>query len=107
MPSELVANGANDGGVVEHGHALIALGDDHRIQNVKDSPANGEIRHAMVVRILVGKGRNEKGAEELTRHVLGERHAGILGESSKSRSVSGMGIGRDGDRREPRRWSAD
>ena len=42
------------GGVVEHGHSVIALRDDHRIEDVQDSLADGEIGHAMVVGILVG-----------------------------------------------------
>jgi hypothetical protein len=91
-------NGTNDGGVVEHRDALIALGDDYGVQDVQDSLANGEIRHAVVVRILVGKRGNEKGAEELTRHVLGKRHTGIFGKSFKPGSVSGVGIARDADR---------
>ena len=76
------ADGAKNGGVVKHRDSLIALGDDHLIDDMKDAPAQGKIWHAMVVRILVGKGRNEKGTEKLTRHVLGEGHGGILAESS-------------------------
>src|ERR1700733_6779537 len=53
------ADGANHGGVVEHGYALVALGDHHRIDDMQDSAADGKIRHAMVMRILVGNGRDE------------------------------------------------
>ncbi len=44
------------------------------------------------MRILVDQGGNEEGAEELTGHVLAEGHAGILGKSAKSGSVSGIGV---------------
>jgi len=84
------ADGAYDGGVVEHRDSLIALGDDHLIDDMKDAPAPGKIWHAMVVRILVGKGRNEKGTEKLARHILRERHGGILAESAKSRAIRVM-----------------
>src|ERR1700733_1911876 len=55
----------------------------------------------MVVRVLVGKRRYQKGAEELACHVLREGHAGILGKSLKSGSIRIMGIGGDAERRDP------
>jgi hypothetical protein len=49
----------------------------------------------------VGKGRNEEGAEELARHVLGEGDTGILGKSVKSRSIRVMGVAGNADGGDP------
>jgi hypothetical protein len=96
------ANGACDGGVVEHGRSVIALADHHRVDDVEEAPAKGHIRHAMVVRILVDEGRNQEGAKELAGHVLGKGHACILGETPDSGPVCSVGVFCDGDRRNSR-----
>jgi len=65
---------------------------------MNDSPAERKIRHPVVVRVLVSKGRNQKRTEEFTCHILRERYAGIFGESSQARSVSRIRIAGDVDR---------
>ena len=93
------ADGPKDRGVVEHALPLVALGDQDRVEHVKNPALERQIRHPVIVRILVRQGRNQKCAEELAHHLLGQRDTGILGESGKARTIGSVRVAPDTDRR--------
>lgn len=52
---------------------------------------------AVVVRVLVDDGRDQKSAEEFAGDVLGVGHANAAAESGKPGAVGGVGVGGDAD----------
>ena len=70
---------------------VVALPDD-LIDAMANAARDAEVGPAVIVRIGVGDGRNEEGAEELIRHVLREAGSGQLGPAPESRAVGRVRI---------------
>ena len=67
--------------VVRHWVAVVALSDDRAGDCVEESAGKRGGGHAVIVRVFVGDGGDEKGAEELTDNVLREADAGEFAEA--------------------------
>src|SRR5271170_1790397 len=81
-----------EGGVVRHRVAVVALGDDGAGDGVEEAAGKCGGGHAVIVRIFVGYGGDEKGAEELADNVLREADAGEFAEAFEAGAVGGVGV---------------
>src|SRR5208283_4311364 len=95
----VVDGGAAQGGPVDHAAAVVGLRPQNLQGGVGDAVLDGGVWLAVVVRVLVGKRGNEEGAEELAGQVLREADAGVAAPTGNAGTVSGVGVGGDGDGR--------
>ena len=82
--------------VVGHRCAVVVLRNHSRGDGMESAAWKARMRHATVVRVFVGEGGNEEGAEELAGGVLQEGVTGISTEALPSGPVGGVGVGADG-----------
>jgi len=83
-------------GVVHHAPAVVALRPRDLVEAVSDAPLDGGIGHAVVVRVLVGDGRDEKSAEKLASYVLRKIDAHKRAKAEQPRSVDGVRVDANG-----------
>src|SRR5580692_5914463 len=96
--ADLVVDGeADQVGVVHHAFAVVALGPDDLEDGVADAVLDRLVRLAVVVRVLVDDGWDQKGAEEFAGDVLGVGDADALAEAGEAGAVGGVGVGGDAD----------
>ena len=82
--------------VVGHRCPVVVLPDHDRRAGMEDTAWNARVRHATVVRVFVGKGGDEEGAEELAGGFLQEAVTGISTEALPSGPIGGVRVGADG-----------
>ncbi len=55
------------------------------------------VGQTVIMRVLMGNGGDQEGAEELAGEILGEADAHVAAEPGHARAVAGVGIGSNGD----------
>lgn len=89
--------GGEQGSVVGHGGAVIALR-DYGMGNGMEGPArDARVRHATVARVLVREGRDQECAEEFAGRVLEKAVSSVSAEALPARAVGGVRVDSDGD----------
>ncbi len=93
----VIGGEADQVGVVGHSLSVVAPGPEDLRDGMSDAAVDGGMLHAVVVRVLVGDGRDKEGPEELAGHIFSEADADVAAVAEHTGAVGGMAVGGDRD----------